>query len=279
MARSRTQNRLIVIGILALPVAAFLLIQVLATRAQPGQLLDVRLVTSPQGHPVAVGIATVQSGARIRMMDGSNIEQRVQLKKRLVQLDLRSGEWIARETVDRELELFGVTEAAFWFRERGGAAEGEPKPRDPLTLQPQPGDPPVPSRGLPPRPAALSEGFTLPDGQRVITAELGGKDLHAPKILFDERTGSPFSTGTDGEYLLVAGGQRGVRNETEDVLYLVRVGVDGEEKWRTRLALQRHVWGATRVKDQVVIVTGGMARDFAFSVSLADGKVEWVEGF
>ncbi len=292
MARSRWQNRLIVIGILALPVVAFFVIQVLAARAQPGQLLSVRLVTAPDGNPVAVGLGTVQAGARIKMMDGSVIDREVKQKNRLVQLDLRRGEWLAREPVSEDLELFAVTEAAFWFRT---PPEGtDPHPRDAATLKRQPGNPPVPSRSLPPKPAPLVGGFTLPSGERVEAAALAGDRMPGAQLLFDERTGGPFDaepgarpgtnadTGTSqpgipSEWILVSNAREG--RGAEDVVLVARVDREGKELWRARLALQRHVWGATRVKDSLVIVTGGAARDFAFSLSLADGKVEWVHGF
>lgn len=274
MPRPRWANRLIVFAILALPIAAFFILQAISASTRAGNVSLVWLVTAPDGKPVAVALDGIGVGARLRMPDGKQIERGVRTKWRLVQVDLRNGERLGREGVEKELELFAVTEGAFWFHDRRDGAD--PHARDPETLERLRTAPPAPSRELPPRPRAVVDAITRANGERLEASALDQKKYPGAGFLIDERTGAPVDAGVPGDLLVVHGEPPGGK---KDVIHVVRLAADGTERWTTRLERQRIVLGATRVENDVVLVSGGPARDFAFSLSLQTGERNWLHTF
>jgi hypothetical protein len=279
MARSRWSNRLIVFAILALPIAAFFVLQAISAYTRAGSVAKVWFVSDATGRPLALALDGIGVGARLRLPDGTQVERGARTVWRLVAVDLRTGTRLSRETVPRELELFAATEEAFWFRNL--ADGGDPHPRHPRTLVRLPGQRPVPSQHLPAPPRPLVDRVRRA-GEVVSAQALDPAKYPGAGFLLDARTGGPVEPGP-GEDLLVVHPEGAAsaagRTAGDERLFVVRLGPDGQARWRTPLERQRAVLGATRVGNSLVVVTGGAARDFAFSLSLATGEMQWVHSF
>ena len=266
MPRSRLANRLLVFGILAVPVTVFLILQAVSAYTRSGTVSEVWLVTGAQGQPVAVALDGLNVGVRTKLPDRTEGERHDKMRWRLVLVDLRSGERLAREPVEVQQELFAVADGAYWFRPLlGGEGVHARSAKDLSVVESAGAQPPEQALRHPP----LRTEVTL-DGQ-TLKAKAGDG------FAVDQRSGELVMA--DGDVIRVTH-EPPVQGQGE-ALWVSRVAAAGTEKWRTRLERQRILLGATKDEavDAVALVTGGAAKDFAFSLALSDGQIRFVHAF
>ncbi|MBX5484135.1 MAG: hypothetical protein IRZ16_20100 [Myxococcaceae bacterium] len=256
--RRRWVNLTIIAVVVALPIAMFVLLQVMAAYTRSGTIDEVWFADTDRG-PRIIGRDQVVTGT----------EARPTVRNRLVLVDARRGERIAREHVPVPMRFLDVQGGALWFAPRHGT--GNIEARDPDTLRLLPNASREPSR-VEPSPAV---------DPLVPVVDLGGRRLDASAGAFtsagflrDQVTGAPIVL--DGKAALV------IHRPPEDpqsTLLVSRVESDLKPVWTARLERQRAVRAAHVVDGAVVIVTSGAARDFAIAVDLSSGRTRWVHYF
>ncbi len=266
MPRSRLAHRLIIFGILAVPVTAFLILQAVSAYTRSGTVSELWLLTGAQGQPVALALDGINVGVRTKLPNRTEGARNDKMRWRLVLVDLRTGERLAREPVEVQQELFAVADGAWWFRALSSGEGAHARSASDLSQVENAGPAPAeqPLRHPPLRTEVTVEGLTL-------QAKAGDG------FAVDQRTGELVRA--DGDVIRVTH-QPPVQGQGE-ALWVARVSADGTEKWRTALERQRILLGATKDEgaDAVALVAGGAAKDFAFSLSLTDGALRFVHSF
>ena len=237
--------------VLLAPVAAFFALQSIIGVTRSGTVEEIWFVRV-EGAPRLV--------VRDRIAVGS--ERSFRWRDRLTLMDLATGERLARSKVDAPLELMGESAEALWFRRKDGS---DVHARSPQTLERLPLRAASPAAGgrAPADPAV--QVATLPDGSRLAPP--------SPDSFFlgDASTGEAIVWGDPPSALLVSPDAHG--------LLLTRVTGDGRTLWRAPLERQRSIRGATRVGEVVVVITSGVARDFAVAIDGRTGQTRWVQYF
>lgn len=251
MKMSRRRQQLFLALLLAAPVAAFFALQAIIGVTRSGTLDEVWFVGGGSARRLL---------ARDRIAVGSERSHR--WRYRLALMDLATGERLARRKVDAPLELVGETPEALWFRRQDGA---DLHPRSPDTLERIALEipPPAPSRRATIDPV-LRTG-TLPDNTRLAPPSADSF------FLAEGGTGVPITWADPPSALAVS--------PAEDGLLLSRIASDGRRVWRAPLRHQRAIRAATRVGEVVVVITSGVARDFAVALDARTGETRWVHYF
>ncbi len=273
---SPSVSKLLVTGIVAVPVAVFFVLQALTVYTRSGSLEDVWFIDGPNGPALL---------ARDVIVVGT--EKAASLKNRLSIVDLKSGERLVRDRVEDALEFLGQDASGLWFQRRKlggdvharsasslerleGVAARPPSEtgiKTPAPTAPIPGAPGPLQLQANPVPAAATGGaaLTVPQPERFKSGEW----------LVDER-GQPLKLG--GPESIIA-----VYPEQADQLgqfFVSRVSLsDGQILWTAKLERQRALRAARQVGDQFVLVTSGAARDFAIALDSATGETRWVHHF
>jgi hypothetical protein len=251
MKMTRRRQGLVLALVLLAPVAAFLALQAIIGITRSGSVEEVWFV-HPGGAPRLV--------ARDRIAVGS--ERAFWWRDRLTLVDLLTGERLARRKVDAPLELVAEAAEALWFRRRDG---GDLHARSSRTLErlELATPPPAPNVRAPADPAMRAA--TLPDGSRLAPPSSDSF------FLADGSEGGAIAWGDPPSALIVS--------HVEDGLVLSRIARDGRALWRAPLQRQRSVRAATRVGEVVVLITSGVARDFAVALDGRTGQIRWVHYF
>lgn len=258
-------NRALLAFVFGLPILVFIGIQFASAYTRSGTIDEVWFANTADG-PRIVGRDQIVSGTR----------NKPTLRNRLVVVDARDGERLAREHVQRPNRLLAVTTEGLWFCEQHGCADVHL--RDPNTLAR------VNTAASPP--AANPEP---PKDPLVFAVEVGGQRLEAVRaedgitavgtlraaaFLIDEVTNQPITL--DGASAVVV---HRPADDLNNTLLVSRVGLDLKPLWTAKLERQRAIRGAHLVGDALVLVTSGAARDFAISINVANGQRNWVHYF
>jgi hypothetical protein len=245
-------QRLFLVLVLLAPVVAFFALQSIIGTTRSGSVEELWFVRVG-GSPRLV--------ARDRIAVGSQRSFRWQ--HRLTLLDLTTGERLARRKVDAPLELVGETPEALWFRQRNGSDLQARSPKTLERFEPRTAPPPVAGRHSSPDPAAPAA--TLADGTRIAAPSADSF------LLADATTGEAIAWSDPPSALAVS--------HTAERLLLSRVESDGRALWRAPLERQRAIRAAARVGEVVVVITSGVARDFAVALDARTGETKWVHHF
>lgn len=265
-------NRLVLFLLFALPLGLFVATQGFSNYTRSGNVDDVWFAQTPQGPRL---IATD------RIVVGT--EKAAKVRHRLVVVDVKSGDRIARERLDQGVEFLDASPSGLWFWRKHDRAD--PHLRDPQTLNriPAPPTQPPPTTAAPAH-DAFGTQVTLPGGITWVSADAadagvaaGARVLDAQRfpggfILVDARSGQPLVL--EGPSFLVA-----YRGEVPGVLRVSRLSSEGEPRWSADLLRQRSVRTASVLEDTLVVVSSGAARDFALAFGVEDGKQRWVHNF
>jgi hypothetical protein len=251
MKMTRRVQGIVLALLLLAPVAAFFGLQSIIGVTRSGTVEELWFVRA-NGTPRLV--------ARDRIAVGS--ERSFRWRDRLTLVDLATGERLARRKVEAPLELLGQTAGALWFRRKDGSDvhARSPKTLERLALGIAP---PLSIARAPADPAARAA--PLPGGSHLA--------LPSPDSFFlgDAITGEAITWGDPPSAMVVLPAAQG--------LLLSRLTADGRALWRSPLERQRAIRAATRVGEVVVVITSGVARDFAVAIDGRTGETRWVQYF
>ena len=273
-ARRQWKNRIIILLVIAAPIAAFVALQAAAAYTRAGTV-------------DAVWFADTRAGPRIVARDQivAGTERAATVRDRLVLVDASNGERIAREKVEAQMDFVGAVENALWFKRRHGAAQFSAF--DATTLDqlehPAGAAPAGPARPLE---FALTSTATIA-GERVrveSVEDAGSEDARLldpaqyieASFLVDEPTSAPISLDGPASAVVV---HRPASGDVRNTILVSRIGADLKPLWTATLDRQRHVRAAHVVGNTLVIATSGVARDFAVALDLKDGHTVWVHYF
>jgi hypothetical protein len=257
-------------AVLIAPVIVFFVLQATISETRSGSVDEVWFVNTDDGPRLI---------ARDQIAVGS--ERAVKLRHRLAMVDLTTGARVARRKVDAALTFVGASPAGLWFRRKG--EESDLHVRSVRTLErlssrdsPPPNSSPRPSDARPVTSEVTLDGSNslFATASRIVHSSgriLDGGEFVDSAFLVDAATGQPLTFVEPSSALVVS--------RAGDGLALTRLAADGAKLWRAQMPRQRSVRAASRVGEVVVVITSGVARDFALAIDLQTGATRWVHHF
>lgn len=252
-------NRLIVLLLVTAPLVMWFVLQTVVMETRAGNVDEVWFADTAAG-PLLVSRDSVVVGT----------EHAAKRRFRVAVVDLRTGERLAREKVDGMLDLAGVSEGALWFRDRK-QTDGALHARAPTTLEPL-----EKASGTPAKKVEERKGF-VPLKPEVEVPGIGPvkPSFNAGEVLLDSTTTAPIVLEEPRSYVVV---HRPEEPGTSKFL-VSRVSAEGKTLWTEPLDRQRWLRAAHVADGKLVIVTAGIARDFAIALDVKTGAKQWIHNF
>lgn len=259
-------NRLIVFLIFALPIGLFFATQAISNYTRSGSVDQVWFIQTREGPRML---------SRDRIAVGT--EKSAKVINRLSLVDARNGDRLTRERLEVAFDYAGLFDpgadqkGGLWFRRKADGGDPHLRDLDSLDRMRTPAGATPPEKAAPTFPPFASE-VVLPSGAHWTTAQNTANWVE-PQVLVDSTSGNPIVLANPVSFLVLHKGDQ------PGLLLVSRVGEDLEPVWTARLERQRAVMSAAVLEDALIVVSSGVARDFAIALGLADGKTRWVHHF